>query len=158
MSTPTLLLDLHYTFAVDEAWHRNTRLSARLEREEYRKWIIDLAVANQAWVILTTARPERYAEATLLRIAQDCDGWVPHDTFFRQIEAQPHIAKEDNLRRITEKYGEPTPDWIGFESNAKTREMYTRHGIYSLPVHQGNPLTAWPVNPMTLDADPFTLP
>ncbi|UYL88115.1 phosphatase [Gordonia phage Evaa] len=156
---PLLLLDLHYTFAIDEPWHRGTRLSTRIPREQYRPWIINLARDYEATVLLTTARPERYAEITLDHISEACSGWQPHGAYFRQIDGEPHVGKEDNLRRIIADHGEPGTHWIGFESNSKTRAMYRRYGIYSLPVHRLEvPLASWPVNPETSDADPFTLP
>lgn len=147
MSDRILLLDLHYTFAVDESWHRGTRLWDRIPRETYRTWIIDLAKDNDVTVVLTTSRPFQYAQATMDRIASET-GWQPDSAYFRQIEAKPHVAKEDNLRRIVEGYGDPGPGWVAFESNERTRAMYRRHGIRAMPVHRTPPLTEWP------DTDP----
>lgn len=126
-----VLLDLHYTFAVNE----NTPLAYRLPRERYRHWIKDALVRDNAVVIMTTARPEHYGAQTLARIAEFFNGWQPHFAYFRQIEAQPHVAKEDNLRRILLDFADPDDRWIGLESNQRTRAMYRRYGIYSLPVH-----------------------
>jgi len=155
---PLLLLDLHYTFAIDEPWHRTTRLENRIPKETYRTWIIDLARKYDAIVALTTARPIQYADATLTRI-EEVTGWQPHGAFFRKIEGKPHEAKEDNLRRIIEIIGEPQPHWIGFESNERTRAMYRRYGIYSLAVHRlATPLTEWPSPDTPLPDQPFALP
>ena len=150
-SPPFLLLDLHFTFAIDETWHRGTRLISRIPAETYRFWIADLAFKSDATVIMTTARPEAYLEATRARILDQLGGWEPHDYFFRQLEdVRPHVAKEHNLDRIIAKYGEPQPNWVGFESNDRTRSMYKKRGIYSLPVHRlPEPLTAFPPRPAT---------
>lgn len=136
-------MDLHYTFAIDESWHRGTRLVDRIPKETYRTWIIELAQENDALVILTTARPENYGRDTLTRI-EEVTAWTPDDAFFRQIEAQPHVAKEHNLDRIIARYGEPTEDWVAFESNERTRSMYRRRGIKAVQVHRRPPLTLWP--------------
>lgn len=143
MTDKVLLLDLHYTFAKNEDWHRGSSLTNRIPRETYHTWIIDLAKANNATVILTTARPEVYGDDTLDRIIE-VTGWEPDAAYFRMIEAQPHVAKEDNLNRIIAEWGEPTPGWIAFESNERTRAMYKRRGIKALPVHRTPPLTEWP--------------
>lgn len=150
-----LLLDLHYTFAVDESWHRGVRLAERIPRETYRTWIIDLIRQNEVTTVLTTARPEVYARDTLVRIQQETK-WTPNAAYFRQIEAQPHVAKEDNLRRIIEEWGEPQAGWIAFESNERTRSMYRRYGIKAMPVHRTPPLTEWPDGPPK--KTPFALP
>lgn len=139
-----LLLDLHYTFAIDEHWHRGTSLTNRIPRETYRTWIIDLAADNDVTVVLTTARPHIYREATLNRMYEALDRWQPDGAFFRQIDAQPHVAKEHNLDRIIAEYGEPTSGWIAFESNERTRSMYKRRGIKAMPVHRTPPLAEWP--------------
>lgn len=138
-----LLLDLHYTFAIPESWHRGARLVDRIPKETYRTWIIDLAKKNNVTVVLTTARPQHYLYDTLDRIMEVTD-WQPDGAYFRQIEAQPHIAKEHNLERIIEDYGDPTPNWVAFESNERTRSMYRRRGIRAIPVHRTSPLTEWP--------------
>lgn len=138
-----LLLDLHYTFAIDEHWHRGARLADRIPKENYRTWIIELAQASDATVVMTTARPEVYLFDTLDRI-QQATGWQPDGAYFRQIEAQPHIAKEHNLNRIIDDYGSPTAGWVAFESNERTRAMYRRHGIRCMPVHRTPPLAEWP--------------
>lgn len=157
--TPLLLLDLHYTFAIDETWHRGTSLATRIPREKYRTWIIDLIKANGATVLMTTARPEMYLEETLARIRQQT-GWQPDGTYFRQIAGVlPHETKEDSLKRIIADYGDPQPHWVAFESNARTRSMYKRYGIYSLPVHRlATPLTAWPLEGMSEPKQPFSVP
>ena len=152
-----LLLDLHYTFAIDPAGVRSNRLVDRIPRETYRQWIIDLAAEAQATVVLTTARPEVYGDETLDRIKK-VTGWEPDAADFRMIEAQPHVAKEDNLTRIIADYGQPTPGWVAFESNDRTRAMYRRHGIRSMPVHRTPPLTEWPDAGGTQLNFPFALP
>lgn len=155
MNPPTLLLDLHYTFAVDSPAVQSRHLTARIPVETYRQWIIDLAAAHQARVILTTARPVEYEHDTLERIAVTM-GWQPAAAYFREIEGRPHEGKEHNLARIIRDFGEPDPSWIGFESNERTRAMYKRYGIFSLPVHRTPPLTSWPVNVLHPgERDPF---
>lgn len=130
-----VLLDLNFTLA-KVLYNDKRPLSIRIPQETYRAWIPKLLARNEATVVITTARPESAQEATLARIAEELD-WTPDDAFFSQKpDGMPHHKKQDNLRRIVEKYGEPNTDdlWFGLESNPRTRAMYADYGIDSKPV------------------------
>lgn len=145
---PTVLLDLNYTLAICD-FEDKRPLARRIPTEEYRGWIVDLCKSVDATVILTTARPENWAMPTLERIADQLDGWSPDAVAFAQVGGMPPVKKEHNLKRIIEDFGQPQSDWIGFESNPRTRGVYTRYGIYSLPVPREGAWDTFPeIRPM----------
>ncbi len=127
------LLDLNYTLVANSPPFGSKPIRPfirQIEQEEYRQWLVELLRPHK--VILITARPDRYREVTLKRIAAKT-GWSPMDAYFGQLRARPHIIKEDLLlNHVFSKYG-----WDGFfalESNPRTREMYFRHGVRSVPI------------------------
>ena len=127
------LLDLNYTL-VGNSPARGTPpirpFIRQIEQEEYREWLVDLLRPHR--VILITARPDRYREATLARIAEKT-GWSPMDAYFAEINARPHMIKEHLLKtHIFPKYGDR--GYFGLESNPMTRGMYARYGIGAVRV------------------------
>lgn len=92
------LLDLNYTL-VENSPKRGTPpirpFIRQIEQEEYRQWLVDLLRPHR--VILITARPNRYQEVTLARIAEKT-GWSPMDAYFAEISSRPHQIKEHLLK------------------------------------------------------------
>lgn len=127
------LLDLNYTLVANSPQRGDPPIrpfTRQIDQEEYRQWLIELLRPHR--VILITARPERYREATLARIA-DKTGWEPMDAFFALISSRPHMIKEHLLDTcVIPKYG-PGP-YFGLESNPHTRAMYARKGIAAIRV------------------------
>ena len=127
------LLDLNYTLVGNSPKRGEPPLRPfirQLEQETYRGWLVDLLRPHQ--VILITARPNRYREATLERIKALTD-WQPMDAYFAEIEARPPQIKEHLLNtHIFPKYG--TSGYFGLESNPHTRAMYARYGINAVRV------------------------
>jgi hypothetical protein len=127
------LLDLNYTLVANSPAPGTPPMRPfirQIEQEEYRQWLVDLLRPHR--VILITARPNRYREATLARIAQKT-GWSPMDADFAEISSRPHLIKEHLLKtRIFPKYGQG--GYFGLESNPHTRAMYARHGIGAVRV------------------------
>ena len=127
------LLDLNYTLVGNSPKHGTPPIRPfirQIEQEEYRQWLVDLLRPHQ--VILITARPDRYREATLQRIVEKT-GWSPMDAYFAEVSARPHQIKQHLLKnRIFPKYGES--GFFGLESNPMTRGMYAQYGIGAVRV------------------------
>ncbi len=127
------LLDLNYTLVGNSPKRGEPPLRPfirQLEQETYRGWLVDLLRPHH--VILITARPRRYREATLERIKAQAD-WQPMDAYFAEIEARPPQIKEHLLNaHIFPKYG--SEGYFGLESNPHTRAMYARYGINAVRV------------------------
>ena len=127
------LVDLNYTLVGNSPkWGepRITPFSKQIERETYRKWLVDFL--RDKYAILITARPIRYKEQTLARIFSQTN-WQPQEAYFAEISATPPEIKEDLLLRyIFPKHGKNGAAFFGIESNPKTRAMYERYGIKSL--------------------------
>ncbi len=126
------LLDLNQTL-VDKNKDdpRISPFEAQIEREKYR---LELVEELQAYrVILLTARPEKYKAQTLAHI-EALTNWQPEETYFAEISAQPHIIKEHLLYKyVLPKHGRDARKYFGIESNPKTRAMYAKYGISSMP-------------------------
>lgn len=126
------LVDLNYTLVENSPkWGepRITPFSKQIERETYRKWLVDFL--RDKYAILITARPNRYKEQTLARIFTQAN-WQPQEAYFAEISAPPSEIKEDLLLRyIFPKHGKNGEDFFGIESNPKTRAMYGKYGILS---------------------------
>lgn len=127
------LLDLNYTLVANSPIRGAPPIRPfirQIEQEQYRQWLVDLLRPHR--VILITARPDRYREVTLKRIA-DLTGWQPEDAYFAQISARPPQIKEHLLQtHIFPKYGKV--GYFGLESNPQTRGMYAKYGISAIRV------------------------
>lgn len=101
----------------------------RMETETYREWLVDMLRPHK--VILITARPDRWREPTLARIAE-LTGWQPMDAYFDNgtTRTPPAIKRHILLTKIFPKYG--SGDYYGIESNPKTRDVYSTLGIPSV--------------------------
>lgn len=122
------LLDLNYTLVANSPPYGDKPIRPfirQIKQEEYRQWLVELLRPHK--VILITARPDRYREVTLKRIAAKT-GWSPMDAFFGRIRARPHIIKEDLLlNHVFPKYGRD--GYFALESNPRTQAMYRRYSI-----------------------------
>ena len=102
-------------------------MEKRLQEERYRQWLVELVRPHT--VILITARPDRWQEATLDRIEQET-AWRPDDACFAPKGWwNPPAIKEHLLRKdIFPVHGQDAR-YIAIESNPRTREMYARFEI-----------------------------
>ena len=129
------LLDLNYTLVANSAPHGTPSepMHKRIQTELYRHWLVDLLRPHR--VILITARPDRWREATLLRI-RELTGWEPMDAYFDDgvTRTPPAIKRRILLAKIFPKYGRV--DFYGIESNPKTRDVYATLGIPSVWVNR----------------------
>jgi len=128
------LLDLNYTLVANSA-PRGTALAPmrkRLTMECYRPWLVEMLRTHP--VILITARPERWKEATLARIGE-LTGWQPMDAYFDDgsIRTPPAVKRRILLEKIFPKHGHG--EYYAIESNPKTRTMYAAFGIPSVWVN-----------------------
>lgn len=134
------LLDLNQTLVDREKDAPRIRpFELQIECETYRQWVVELL--RNEYVILMTARPAKYKQATLDRI-KALTNWQPQEAYFGEIRSYPHVKKEQLLRRyVLPKYS-PT-ELFGIESNPKTRAVYARYGIASAPAidENGNRIT-----------------
>jgi hypothetical protein len=127
--SPIILLDLNYTLVANNPPRGTTspRMAKRLEEERYRQWLVELVRPHT--VILVTARPDRWKEATLDRIEQET-GWRPdHACFAPRGWWNPPAIKDYLLKKeIFPVHGDDAR-YIAIESNPRTREIYARFGI-----------------------------
>lgn len=127
------LLDLNYTLVANSHTYGAKPIRPfirQIEQELYRQWLVELLRPHK--VLLITARPDRYREVTLRRIAIKT-GWCPMDAFFGRIRARPHVIKEDLLlNSVFPIYGRE--GYFALESNPRTRKMYFRNGVRSVPI------------------------
>ena len=74
------LLDLNYTLVDKEKDAPRIRpMELQIELEAYRQWLIDMLKGK--YVILTTARMQKYEIFTLNRIYTKTN-WLPNESFF----------------------------------------------------------------------------
>lgn len=126
------LLDLNYTLVDKEKGAPRIRpMELQIELETYRQWLIDMLKGK--YVILTTARMQKYEIFTLNRIYTKTN-WLPNESFFSIFRHLPHIKKEWILKwRIFPKHGNNPEQFFAIESNPQTRAMYAKYGIKSAP-------------------------
>ena len=127
-----ILLDLNYTLVSNQQATRLLRpFSLRMEKEEYRKDLLD-AIRNND-VVIVTARPEYQKQNTIDNIFRKMN-WYPAESYFNDINAEPPVFKESALRRfIFSKHGSAGSRYLAIESNPRTRAMYARYGIKAVP-------------------------
>jgi hypothetical protein len=136
-SGAVVLLDLNYTLVANQA--ETARLGGadfgrRLAYERYREWLHDFLRGRR--VILITARPARYREATLARI-DSLLGWRPGEAYFNEHDLPPALCKQEVLlRAIFPRHGRPADGarYVAIESNPRTAVMYAGYGIPALRV------------------------
>jgi hypothetical protein len=109
-------------------------MEQRLKDERYRQWLVELVRTHT--VILISARPDRWLDATLEQIEQKT-GWRPSAACFApQGWRNPPAIKEHLLQQdIFPQWGRDSK-YLAIESNPKTRDMYAKLGIPSLWVNK----------------------
>ena len=135
-----VLLDLNFTLAENSpvVWERTGEsFPERIKKETYRAWLIDLIRPH--YVILMTARMERYRVGTLANIAAKTGGWQPAEAYFNAGDLTPEKAKLGFLLdHVYPKHGQGglfgAEQFIALESNKTTRAMYTKQGILAMPI------------------------
>lgn len=124
-----ILLDLNATYVENTSVHTLPH-SYNIQVERYRSWLTELL--RPYYVIMLTARRERYKLDTLERILQ-LEHWVPNEAHFSPGGIRAPEAKDMMLRtHVYPKHGQNISggnSYIALESNAATRAMYARHGI-----------------------------
>mgnify|MGYP001014119411 CR=1 FL=1 len=139
-----ILLDLNYTLVANSPKRGTTppQMAVRLRTERYRQWLVELVRPHH--VILITARPRRWREATLERI-HEMTGWQPQEAFFaeRGPGGPPGIKQRILLAHVFPQHGHDA-DYLALESNPRTRAMYARQGVQAVPVRK-RPWTRLPV-------------
>ena len=129
------LLDLNFTLVGNSAPHgtRPEPMAKRMKTEIYRQWLVEMLRPHR--VILITARPDRWKEPTMARIAE-LTGWQPMDAYFDDgvTRTPPAIKRHILIDLIFPKYGRG--DYYAIESNPKTRDVYACLGIPSVWVNK----------------------
>lgn len=101
--------------------------------ERYRQWMVDLL--RDEYVILMTARSERWAKPTLRRIQQTTD-WRPDEAWFNDTDisgGDAHKIKRHLLRAyVYPIHGTDKSRYLAIESNSRTRGMYAIEGIRAI--------------------------
>lgn len=130
-----ILLDLNYTLVANSAPHGTVPLPMRrrMETEKYRHWLVEMVKPNH--VILITARPDTWKDATLARIKAET-GWSPQEAYFDDgtTRTPPAIKRHILLTHIFPRHGRD--GILAIESNPRTRDMYDSLGIPSLWVNK----------------------
>ncbi len=136
-----VLLDLNYTLVANSQVKRHPFIR-QIAGEQYRTWLADLLL--ELPVILVTARPEKYREATLASILAKT-GWRPGAAFFNDVFLPPAAFKRLVMgRRVFPKWGEDPAGYLAIESNPNTRAMYAKLGVRAVQVGE-DPWTTLPV-------------
>ncbi len=132
------LLDLNYTLVGNSPERGSPSIRPfinQLEQETYRQWLVELLRPH--FVILITARPVKYREPTLERIAALCH-WQPQEAYFAEINNRPPAIKKHLLNTyILPQHGTDGSQYLAIESNPMTQGMYRNHGIKSVKVIDG---------------------
>jgi hypothetical protein len=131
-----VLLDLNYTFVENQAETARPGgddFARRIEFERYRHWLLDFIRGR--YVILITARPERYRAASLANL-EALPHWRPDEAWFNTRDLPPAVCKRDILERhIFPKHGRPgKAAYVAIESNLRTAVMYASCGIPAMRV------------------------
>jgi hypothetical protein len=138
-----ILLDLNYTLAVTARGVTLPPLRTRLETETYRQWLVELV--RPEYVVLVTARPDRWANATIERIHQ-LTGWRPQRSYFNTVSARPHVWKERVARSwLFPEFGTDGRRYLAIESNPQTRAVYARLGIPAHPIPETGEWESLPI-------------
>jgi hypothetical protein len=119
-----ILLDHNYTL-VSNSREKKSPFLKQIENEQYRADLIE-SISGYS-IVLITARPQKYKEATLISLRQKLD-WAPEEAFFNDLGMPPPAIKKSILERFLISRGD---SYFGIESNPRTRSMYAKLGIES---------------------------
>jgi hypothetical protein len=129
-----ILLDLNYTLVANSRQKQKPFIK-QIEHEQYRQWLIDLI--RDQHVILVTARPEHYRQATLASI-QAKTGWQPDEAYFNDLNLPPPALKQRlYLERIVPLHGDDPAAYLAIESNPRTHRIYDAVGVRWVKVREG---------------------
>jgi hypothetical protein len=143
-----ILLDLNSTLAENGSSYWNLDQRSRPDygkwiatSETYRSWLVELC--RNETVVLITVRNERHRAKTISRISDTCN-WTPQVALFnttsqRGAAAAPGVKQSLLSNEVFPQFGEPDNQYLALESNAASRAMYARNGIYATPVSYGRP-------------------
>lgn len=127
-----ILLDLNYTL-ISNSGKCYGRYPERIYQQRYEKELIDMVKDN--YVILITARPGVYKDATLEHI-EERTGFVPDESYWNtgvgnKGMSPPNLKEYWLNNEIFPKHGDDPQKYYAIESNSQTRAMYKRLGIHS---------------------------
>ena len=119
-----ILLDLNYTLVSNSEVKLNP-FEKQIENETYRSELI--SKLRNDYVILITARPEKYKRLTMESLRRKV-GFTPFGAFFNKYNLRPPQSKERVLTtQLFKSYNREA--MLAIESNPQTRAMYKRHNI-----------------------------
>lgn len=129
-----ILMDLNVALSSNFHEMRSYPMSQFVKSvETYRDWMVDLL--RDEYVILITAREQRWANDTLKRIHQQT-GWTPNEAWFNDtgISGQyaPQVKKSLLTAYVFPQHGMQMSQYLAIESNAETRKMYASIGIRAI--------------------------
>ncbi|MDL2271380.1 hypothetical protein LJC03_06210, partial [Methanobrevibacter sp. OttesenSCG-928-I08] len=124
-----ILLDLNYTL-VSNSKTCGGRYPGRIYNQTYEEELIDLIKDN--FVILITARPEKFKTETLDHIKEET-GFVPDDSYWNRGMTPPEIKQYWLTNAVFPKYGDNPDKYFALESNPATRRMYGKNQIKACP-------------------------
>ena len=154
---PIILLDLNYTLIENCDDFPSVPFPKRIEHHRYRQWLVELVRPYRVFIL--TARPEVHRERTLDALRR-LTGWTPERYYGNTRNERPPEAKRRMLlEHLLPEFGipqegaagsfalkHPVP-FLGIESNPRTRTMYAKFAIPSLPCLElnlsSNPTQVW---------------
>jgi len=135
-----ILLDLNATFAYPThqngvAWYHYT--NEKVQQEEYKLALLEQI--KDCYVIMITARLDSMKEQSLMRIAEYCNGWQPHEAYFKPVRLKYRKAA-DWKNYVLKNYvfpihGTANETYLALESNSHTRQMYAKNNIKAVRVN-----------------------
>ena len=130
-----ILLDLNYTLVSNSAKSRGGYPN-RIYTQKYEEDLINLIKDN--YVILITARRERFKDETLAHI-KELTGFIPDETYWNWDDSIPPKLKPPEIKEhwmkteVLPKHGKDMDKYLAIESNKDTRKMYNELDIEARP-------------------------
>lgn len=129
-----ILMDLNVALSENFNEMRNYPFGYFLkEVERYRQWMVELL--KDEYVILITAREQRWAKTTLQRIHKQT-GWTPQEAWFNDTGIKgsdaPAVKRTLLKNYVFPEHGDTMSQYLAIESNSATREMYRSLGIRAI--------------------------
>ena len=130
-----ILLDLNFTL-VSNSYETKGRYPSRIYKQRYEEDLINLIKDN--YVILITARRERFKDETLAHI-KELTGFIPDETYWNWDDHIPSKLKPPEIKEhwmkteVLPKHGNDMGKYLAIESNKDTRKMYNELGIEARP-------------------------
>ena len=131
-----VLLDLNYTLIGNSVQRRRVRpWTLKLAGEAYRPWMVRMLAGRD--VILITARAQYQKEQTMRQLRERIPELEFLGSFFNEHSTSPPISKRRALmEHIFPQWGRQGEgvEYVAWESNGSTRQMYLEFGIPSMLV------------------------